>query len=148
MKAAYFEPTQESGAALFSRNIQGEVVMLNLLRFREVADYSEYPELAPPEDITGREAYQKYIDHTLPFLKKSGGALIFLGEGGKYLIGPQEERWDLVMLVRQSSLEEFMAFASNEEYLAGMGHRLAAIEDSRLLPVVEFKDSNITNRPI
>ena len=148
MKEAYFEPTQESGAALFSRNISGEVIMLNFLRFREVADYSEYPKLAPPKNITGREAYQKYIDHTLPFLKKSGGDLIFLGEGGKYLIGPQEERWDLVMLVRQSSLEEFMAFASNEEYLAGMGHRLAAIEDSRLLPLVEFKDGNITNMSI
>ncbi|KPJ94402.1 MAG: hypothetical protein AMJ53_05345 [Gammaproteobacteria bacterium SG8_11] len=34
------EVTQEAGAALFARNITGEVVMLNLLHFRDVADYS------------------------------------------------------------------------------------------------------------
>ncbi len=139
MTERYFEPTQESGTALFSRNITGEVVMLNLMRLRDVADYSANPELAPGETISGREAYQKYIDHTLPFLRESGGDVLFLGQGGKYLIGPQEERWDLVMLVRQASLSDFMAFASNQDYLAGMGHRTAAIEDSRLLPLVELK---------
>jgi hypothetical protein len=142
MTEHFLEPTQESGAALFSRNITGEVVMLNLLRFRDVADYSANPELRPGEPISGREAYQKYIDHTLPFLRESGGDLVFLGEGGKYLIGPQEEQWDLVMLVRQASLSNFMAFASNQDYLAGIGHRTAALEDSRLLPLVEFEGGN------
>ena len=140
MTKRFLEPTQESGAALFSRGISGEVVMLNLLRLRDVADYSANPELAPRGSISGREAYQKYIEHTLPILRKTGGDLVFLGEGGQYLIGPQEERWDFVMLVRQASLADFMAFASNEAYLAGIGHRTAALEDSRLLPLVEFKD--------
>jgi len=139
MTERFLEPTQEAGVELFSRNISGEVFMLNLLRFREVADYSANPDLMPSEPITGREAYQKYIDHTLPFLRESGGSLIFLGEGKKYLIGPQEEQWDMVMLVRQKSLSDFMAFASNQEYLAGIGHRTAALEDSRLLPLVESK---------
>ena len=39
-----------------------------------------------------------------------------------------------------ATLADFMAFASNEAYLAGIGHRTAALEDSRLLPLVEFKD--------
>jgi len=34
---AYLEPTQEAGRAFVMRGIEGEVVMLNLLRFREVA---------------------------------------------------------------------------------------------------------------
>ncbi len=137
MANPFLEPTQESGAALFSRDIQGEVVMLNLLRFREVADYSSSPELAPSEPISGRQAYQKYIENTLPILTQNGGSLVFMGEGGKYLIGPGEELWDLVLLVRQKSLPDFMAFTKNKEYLAGMGHRTAALEDSRLLPLVE-----------
>jgi hypothetical protein len=41
------------------------------------------------------------------------------------------------MLVRQTSLASFMAFASNQAYLSGIGHRIAALEDSRLLPIVE-----------
>jgi hypothetical protein len=113
--------------------------MLNLLRFREEADYSANPELMPGEPISGAEAYQKYIDHTLPFLRESCGDLGFIGQGGKYLIGPQDEQWDLVLLVRQKSLTDFMAFSSNKEYLEGFGHRTAALEDSRLLPLVASK---------
>jgi uncharacterized protein (DUF1330 family) len=131
----YLEPTQEAGRALFMRGIKGEVVMLNLLRFREMADYSAHPELAPEQPITGREAYDRYIAHTMPLLKQTGGELLFLGQGGPFLVGPEGERWDCAMLVKQSSLESFMAFASNQGYLAGLGHRTAAIEDSRLLPL-------------
>jgi len=136
-KQQYLDVTQEAGAAFFSRNIKGPVTMLNLLRFRDVADYSASPELAPKKPISGAEAYQKYIEFTTSFLEESGGELLFLGKGGQYLIGPSDEQWDLVMLVRQNSLQDFMAFSSNEAYLAGMGHRTAALEDSRLLPIVE-----------
>jgi len=132
----YLEPTQEAGRALIQRAIAGEVVMLNLLRFRAVADYSANPELAPAAPISGAAAYERYIAHTLPHLRRSGGDLVFLGEGGRFLIGPESERWDRMMLVRQSSIQAFMAFARDEAYLAGIGHRTAAIEDSRLLPLV------------
>jgi hypothetical protein len=50
--------------------------------------------------------------------------------------GATEERWDAAMLVEQSSVSAFLEFASNQEYLAGIGHRTAALEDSRLLPLV------------
>jgi len=134
---AYLEPTQEAGRAFFSRKISGSVVMLNLLRFRPIADYSGAPQLAPDGPITGEAAYHLYMEHTAPFLEDSGGEILFYGQGGAYLIGPSDERWDAVMLVRQSSMESFLAFASNREYLAGMAHRTAALEDSRLLPIVE-----------
>ena len=35
-------------------------------------------------------------NHTRPFLRDSGGELVFLGDGGRYLIGPPDERWELV----------------------------------------------------
>jgi len=41
------------------------------------------------------------------------------------------------MLIRQSSLDSFIAFTENAEYLAGLGHRRAALADSRLLPIIE-----------
>jgi len=132
---AYLEPTQAAGRDFIMRGIQGEVVMLNLLRFRQIADYSAAPHLAPDTPISGAEAYDLYIAHTLPFLRESGGDLVFLGAGGTYLVGPSDERWDMAMLVRQSSVDSFLAFSGNEDYLAGMGHRTAALEDSRLLPL-------------
>lgn len=131
----YLEPTQDAGVVFLRRGIAGEVVMLNLLRLRDVADYSGSPELAPAQPISGAEAYDRYIAHAMPYLTASGGALLFLGEGGPFLIGPAGERWDRAMLVRQKSARAFMAFATNEAYLAGLGHRTAAVEDSRLLPL-------------
>jgi len=133
---SYLEPSQESGRAFFIRGISGSVVMLNLLRFRPVADYSATPALAPNLPITGEAAYRIYMEHTLPYLKESGGDVLFYGQGGQFLIGPSEERWDAAMLVRQSSVAAFLEFASNQAYLSGIGHRLAALEDSRLLPLV------------
>lgn len=111
--------------------------MLNLLRFKEIADYSTNPELSPERPISGKEAFQKYIDHTLPFLTRSGGELLFLGEGGDYFVGPADEKWDMVMLVKQKSVESFFAFASDPECMKVNGHRTAAITDSRLLPIIE-----------
>jgi hypothetical protein len=63
----YLEPTRESGRALLMRGIPGEVVMLNLLRLRDVADYAANPELAPEQPISGVEAYNRYIADTLLF---------------------------------------------------------------------------------
>ena len=143
MTKTYIKPTQTSGAALFQQGIAGEVVMLNLLRFHELADYTNNPELAPDEPISGWEAYQKYMAHTAPYLRASGGELLFAGEGGNFLIGPMDEVWDMMLLVRHKSVEAFMTFAANEGYLAGAGHRTAALQDSRLLPLSELQGNNI-----
>lgn len=132
----YLNPAQEAGRAFFGRASGESIAMLNLLRFRGVADYSQTPALQPDTPIPGEEAYRRYMDHTRSHLAASGGEILFFGRGGDFLIGPSEERWDAVMLVRQANARAFLAFASNEQYLAGIGHRLAALADSRLLPLV------------
>ncbi len=132
---SYIDVSQENGAALARRQIPGELVMLNLLRFRDVADYTDFPDLAPPENISGREAYQKYMEHTEQFLRESGGSIVYAGNGGEYLIGPEGKGWDMVLLIRQKSVESFFAFATNSECLKGVGHRTAAVWDSRIVPL-------------
>ncbi|QEN87410.1 DUF1330 domain-containing protein [Labrys sp. KNU-23] len=134
----FLSPTQEAGRAFVMRGLAGPVIMLNLLRFHEVADYSAFPDLAPSTPISGEEAFRRYVVHTLPFLSRSGGELLFLGAGGAFLIGPGTERWDQVMLVRQASVQSFLAFADDQAYLAGLGHRTAALADSRLLPLTQL----------
>jgi uncharacterized protein (DUF1330 family) len=131
----YIEPTEAAGRALAMRGLTGPVVMLNLLRFREIADYSNSPELAPAEPISGAAAYQRYAEHTRPLLAVAGGEVLFMGETAGYLIGPADARWDLVLLVRHRSVADLLAFASDADYLAGKGHRTAALADSRLLPM-------------
>ena len=130
-------PTQEQGAAFVSVDREGPVVMLNLLRFRAVADYREHPDLEPPEPISGAEAYRRYVENTLPILSKVGSEILFRASGGAALIGPSDERWDLVVLVRHQSAQAFLGFAQDPAYLAGAGHRIAALADSRLIPLTE-----------
>jgi hypothetical protein len=77
----------------------------------------------------------------MPYLLKGGGDLLFSGEGGQFLIGPEHERWDRALLIRQNSVDSFLAFATDPTYLAGLGHRTAALEDSRLLPLIELSRS-------
>jgi hypothetical protein len=131
----YLAPTSSAGREFILRQMKGNIVMLNLLRFRDIADYSANPHLLPINPINGAEAYQIYIEHTLPFLTKSGGEILFMGNAGEFLIGPANERWDAVLLIKQHSVDTFLAFESDMEYLKGIGHRTAALEDSRLLPI-------------
>jgi uncharacterized protein (DUF1330 family) len=133
----HIEPTEEAGAAFFGDPPDGPIVMLNLLRYREVADYSAHPDLAPQSPITGGDAYGIYAAHTLPLLRAAGGEVLFTGSAMPFLIGPADETWDAVLLVRHQSAEVFLSFAQNEKYLAGVGHRTAALADSRLLPIAE-----------
>jgi uncharacterized protein (DUF1330 family) len=134
----HIEPTNNSGRLLMERHIPGPVTMLNLLRFRDVADYADAPELAPEVAVSGERAYNVYAAHTLPFLRTAGGEVVFHGTGGPNFIGPDDERWDRVLLVRYPNIKAFLGMATNPEYLAGIGHRAAALEDSRLLPIEAF----------
>ena len=131
----YLEVSPQQGAAFFGTPDEGPVVMLNLLRFRERADYSHAPDLEPVGGCTGREAYERYMRDMLPLLEASGGAVLFSGTSAPFLIGPTDEVWDHVLLVRQASKAAFLAFASDPESQRITAHRTAAISDSRLLPI-------------
>jgi len=133
----YIDVTEDAGKRYFSKKQEGPVIMLNLLKFKDVADYSEFPELKPDESISGKKAYDFYMKHTLPLLKEVGSSLIFMGRPDHFLIGPQEEKYDLMLLVKHESASRFLEFAGNEKYKAIAGHRAAALADSRLLPVRE-----------
>ncbi|MEM9652422.1 MAG: DUF1330 domain-containing protein [Actinomycetota bacterium] len=131
----FFDPSESNVKRLLARNIEGPVVMLNLVRFKSIADYREYPDIAPDLTVSGREAYDLYMAATLPLLEASGGSLDFVGAGGHCFVGPDDERWDLALLVKQANVESFFQFAENPDFLAGVGHRYAALEDSRILPL-------------
>ena len=137
-KQNYIHPTPEAGKTFYMKHHgKGEVVMLNLLRFKEIADYSGTPQLAPESEISGLEAYQLYAKHTLPLLEKAGSKTLFYGKCSPFMIGPAAEDWDAMLLVQHKSAEKFIAFAQDEAYLKIAGHRTAALEDSRLMPMVK-----------
>lgn len=131
----HIELDHEAARTFFADPPAGPVVMLNLLRFREVADYTGHPDLAPPEPVSGRKAYGLYSERTMPLLEQAGAAVELLAQASVSLIGPADERWDTALLVRYPSVQAFRDMTGSTEYLAGYGHRAAALADSRLIPL-------------
>ncbi|MEN7548595.1 DUF1330 domain-containing protein [Rapidithrix thailandica] len=137
----YIDTNPEAGKEFYQNfHDKGKIVMLNLLKFRTTADYTNFEELKPTREISGEEAYQLYMDYTLPELEKAGSRIIYYGQSKSFLIGPDPEKWDAVLLVEHESVLKFMEFAQNKDYLKNAGHRTAALEDSRLLPSAEIKN--------
>lgn len=93
--------------------------------------------ILPKNKISGEEAYQLYIEHSMAELENAGSKILFYGECSHYLVGPEHKEWDAVMLVEHQSISKFMEFGKNEYFLTTAGHRTAALEDSRLLPTLE-----------
>lgn len=137
----FLEATSDAGKQFYQNfKGKGEIVMLNLLKFKEIADYTNLEYLRPKQEISGEEAYQLYLHTTKPQFQKAGSKIVYYGKGKDFLIGPETEKWDVVLLVKHQSLLKFMEFAHSEDYLKNAGHRKAALKDSRLLPTTEMKD--------
>jgi hypothetical protein len=128
-------PSYEAGRDLALKSIQGPIVNLNLIQLRETAEYADFPEIAPVTEISGYDAFMRYIQLAKPFVEKNGGEILFVGNGDRFLIGPDTEKWDICMLIKQKSVKDFFAFEQNPAYMQIIGHRIAAISDSRLLPL-------------
>ncbi len=133
--------TSSDAAIKFYKAFQGKgpVVMLNLLKFKEVADYSDFPEIKPAVEVSGEKAYRIYMKEASPLIEKAGSKVLFYGKCQDYLIGPTDEKWDKVLLVHHESVDSFVKFAKDEEYVEILGHRTAGLMDCRLLPITEFK---------
>jgi uncharacterized protein (DUF1330 family) len=129
----HIEPTAAQLERFIADDPGGSPVMLNLLRYREVADYSESPELAPDGPVSGRDAYTAYTEGVLPILAGLGGGIEMFGGCHGTLIGPDGEEWDDIVLVRYPSTATFVQMVTSPEYQAIQGHRSAALADSRLV---------------
>jgi len=128
------DPTATQLAAVAELSADQPVVMLNLLRFREMADYSAHPDLAPPEPISGSDAYQRYGQAAQPHIARAGATVDYLAACHPTVIGPEGERWDVIILVRYPNPAAFVAMVTTPEYQSLSGHRTAALADSRLVP--------------
>ena len=137
----YINVNPESGKKFYQDFYnKGGIVMLNLLKFRQKADYTNLEQIKPNEEVTGEKAYQLYMKNILHEFEKAGSRIIYYGKSKDFLIGPEPEKWDAVLIVEYESVMKFMELTQNQDYLKNAGHRNAALEDSRLLPSTEIKN--------
>lgn len=126
-------PVREDLSAIFTKIPKDvPICMLNLLSFRARALYADHG-----IDCTGKDAYSRYLAMAVQKVVEVGGALVYSGQALGSIIGPKDERWDEVLLVRYPSIAAFSAMLRMPDYQAAAVHRTAAVEDARLIATVE-----------
>lgn len=123
----YVDPSKEGFAAFRELPREGVIHMLNLIRLREVAKYED------GRKASGREAYRAYGRASAPIFTRVGGKQFWLGQFEHMLIGPVNERWDLVFIAEYPNADAFIEMIRDPAYRAIVFHRQAAVEDSRLI---------------
>jgi len=111
------------------------VFMLNLLRYKEQADYVNGSDAAP---CSGREAYfERYIPAFTKIVTErgiTGFSPFFIGNVMANLIVPTDEYWDDVAIIEYENYAAFRSVIESPEYERdATPHRDAALEDTRLI---------------
>jgi len=123
----HVDPTRETFAAFRADDRPGPIHMLNLVRLRERAAYTD------GREATGAEAYAAYGRESLPVFSRLGGTIVWRGRFELMLIGPAQERWDVVFIAGYPSVAAFVEMIRDPVYREAVKHRTAAVEDSRLI---------------
>lgn len=108
------------------------IVMLNLVRFRAQAREGH-----GCDGMTGEAAYAEYGKRLRALADEFPGTAFWVGDAGRTYIGPEDETWDIVLLVGYDSVSIFRDMLASESYQQAAVARTAAVEDSRLVLVHE-----------
>jgi uncharacterized protein (DUF1330 family) len=103
------------------------VMMLNLVRLREQAVYAD------GRVSSGKEAYKVYGRESALVFRRVGGEILWRGDPELTLIGPPDERWDLIFVARYPTAGAFLEMVTDPVYREAVKHRQAAVLDSRLI---------------
>lgn len=111
------------------------VVMLNLVRYNEHADYGGHTELPA---CSGQEAYfQRYapaFNAVAAAEGVTGIQVVYLGSVAAALAAPDGEHWDTIVLVQYPSFAAFRTVTESPQYRSeAYPHRKAALADWRLI---------------
>jgi uncharacterized protein (DUF1330 family) len=117
---------------MMEKGPEGPMVMVNLLKYRAKAAY-EADRAEAKQNLSGRDAYQRYGMVALQQVMKRGGSVVWGGPQKFVMIGDDANDWDEVVCVRYPSREAFLNMTQDPEYLAAHYHREAGLERTVLL---------------
>lgn len=116
-------PSMEQAAAFFGSPENGPFVMVNLLKFKDKAEYAD----GSDANLTGADAYARYGKAVQACLTSVGGRQVYAGPVTGLMLGEVEELWDMVALAEYPSLAAMQAMVSSPEYQAIEHHRKAGL---------------------
>jgi len=101
----------------------GPIYMLNLLKFKELAEYPEGREAS----LTGAEAHNIDGAEVVAHRAKVGGAPVFSAQVERLMLGEVEALWDTVAIAMYPSRQAMMEMMMSAEYQASAVHRSAGL---------------------
>lgn len=126
-------PTEEQMKGFLEPGREGPIYMLNLLKFKETAEYADGRET----DLSGAEAYAIYGQEVIQHLQKVGGAPMFSAGVERLMLGEVEELWDAAAIAMYPSRKAMLEMISSPEYQASALHREAGLEGQLNIELVE-----------
>lgn len=119
-------PTDEQMKGFVEDNHGKSISMVNLLKFKDKAEYPEDHELHG-KDMTGAEAFAIYGAGVSKIVMGLGGEMLFSGEVARLMLGEVGELWDQVSIVKYPSRQAMLDMMMSEEYNAIHPHREAGL---------------------
>ena len=116
-------PNKEQMAGFFEGDINSPISMVNLLKFKEKAEYED----GRDNDLSGKEAYMIYAMEVQEHLKKIGGEMVFGGEITRLMLGEVEDLWDSVAVARYPSRKAMLEMIMDSDYQESEKHRSAGL---------------------
>ena len=116
-------PNEEQMKGFFEPGSQGPIYMLNLLKFKEKAEYADGRET----DLTGAEAYALYGAEVSKILIKLDGGGMFNAKVERLMLGEVEELWDRVDIAMYPNRQAMIEMMQSAEYQAIHHHRDAGL---------------------
>lgn len=123
------QPRKEQIKALLQNDKGEQIRMLNLLKFKELADYGD----GADKTLSGAEAYQRYAVEVTKMINNLGGKIVFEGQANALVIGDGKLEWDSIGIVEYPSVAAFLGMTSSEEYQKIHVHREAGLEHQLLV---------------
>jgi hypothetical protein len=126
----HLDPTDEQIVALATSDVSTPIVMLNLNRYRDRAQY-ETP--GPDDDVSGREAYQRYGEVALRAMAEVGGQVLWGLPAEQLVIGCEHDEYDEVLAVWYPNRAAFVEMIGIDWYRSALVHRNAALEQAAVI---------------
>lgn len=118
---------------------EGPIFMVNLLKFKEKAEYEDGRETA----LSGREAYQLYAKEVAKLIRSYGGKVVFAADTTFLALGQVEDLWDEVAIASYPSRGDLLAMSTSAEWRAIAVHRAAGLQGQLNIETVAMPGFNV-----
>lgn len=128
----YIDPTKDGFQAFKDLPRDEPIHMLNLLLYRDEADYPQGHEYHG-NGWSGRRAYEEYGKTSGPVFRRVGGSIVWRGAFEAMVTGPELRVWHDGFVAQYPNSGAFFEMIKDPDYQHAVVNRTAALADSRLI---------------